>query len=105
MQASSVAGDWQPACRERAERALERFLPPESREPVRLHAAMRCAVLGAGKRVRPLRVYAAGAAIGDEPEAIDAPAAAVKLMHAYSLAHDDLPAMDDDDLQMGGPTT
>ena len=105
MHARQLAGDWQLACRERVERALERFLPPASLEPARLHAAMRYAVLGEGKRVRPLLVYATGAAIGIQPAVLDAPAAAVELIHAYSLAHDDLPAMDDDDLRRGRPTT
>ena len=77
---------------------MRRVLPPESSEPARLHAAMRYAALGDGKRIRPLLMYAAGGAIGVAPEAIDAAAAAVELIHAYSLVHDDLPAMDDDDL-------
>jgi geranylgeranyl pyrophosphate synthase len=66
---------------------------------------MRYAALGEGKRIRPLLVYAAGHAVGVAPEALDAPAAAVELIHAYSLVHDDLPAMDDDDLRRGRPTT
>ena len=66
---------------------------------------MRYAVLGEGKRIRPLLVYATGSAIGIAPETLDAPAAAVELIHAYSLVHDDLPAMDDDDLRRGRPTT
>jgi farnesyl diphosphate synthase len=66
---------------------------------------MRYAALGPGKRIRPLLVYATGAAIGVAPEALDPPAAAVELIHAYSLVHDDLPAMDDDDLRRGRPTT
>ncbi|HEU5468138.1 MAG TPA: farnesyl diphosphate synthase [Steroidobacteraceae bacterium] len=102
---SSPAGDWQSACRERVERVLDGLLPPAQREPVRLHAAMRYAVLGEGKRIRPLLVYATGSAIGVAPGALDAAAAAVELIHAYSLVHDDLPAMDDDDLRRGRPTT
>jgi farnesyl diphosphate synthase len=98
-------GDWQPAFRRRVERTLDRVLPPEQREPARLHAAMRYAALGEGKRIRPLLVYATGSAIGVPAEALDAPAAAVELIHAYSLVHDDLPAMDDDDLRRGRPTT
>jgi farnesyl diphosphate synthase len=66
---------------------------------------MRYAVLGQGKRIRPLLVYATGAALGVASEALDAPAAAVELIHAYSLVHDDLPAMDDDDLRRGRATT
>src|SRR5687767_6540267 len=105
MQAPLPAGDWQLACRERLERMLGRILPEAGVEPTRLHAAMRYAALGEGKRIRPLLVYAAGSAIGIAPAVLDAPAAAVELIHAYSLAHDDLPAMDDDDLRRGRPTT
>jgi farnesyl diphosphate synthase len=104
MQARREAGDWQADCRERVEGVLRRVLPPEGREPARLHQAMRYAALGEGKRIRPLLVYATGAAIGVAREALDAPAAAVELIHAYSLVHDDLPAMDDDDLRRGRPT-
>ena len=105
MQARLLAGDWQPDCRERAEGVLQRVLPPGDQEPARLHRAMRYAALGEGKRIRPLLVYATGVAIGVPPEALDAPAAAAELIHAYSLVHDDLPAMDDDDLRRGRPTT
>jgi geranylgeranyl pyrophosphate synthase len=73
--------------------------------PERLDEAMRYSVLGGGKRVRPLLVYASGELAGAEAEALDALAAAVELIHAYSLVHDDLPAMDDDDLRRGRPTT
>ncbi len=65
---------------------------------------MRYATLNGGKRIRPMLVYAAGAALGVEPEQLDGPACAVELIHAYSLIHDDLPAMDDDDLRRGRPT-
>ena len=105
MQALAQAGDWQPVFRERVEGVLRRILPPEGQEPARLHQAMRYSALGDGKRIRPLLVYAAGAATGVDPDALDAPAAAVELIHAYSLVHDDLPAMDDDDLRRGRPTT
>ncbi len=88
----------------RVEQALERFLPSTEKPPARLHEAMRYAVLSGGKRIRPVLVYAAGAAVGVAPEQLDAPAAAVELIHAYSLIHDDLPAMDDDDLRRGRPT-
>ncbi len=73
--------------------------------PERLLEAMRYSVLGGGKRVRPLLVYASGELVGAADEALDAIAAAVELIHAYSLVHDDLPAMDDDDLRRGRPTT
>ena len=88
----------------RIEAALERVLPPAAQSPRRLHAAMRHATLDGGKRMRPLLVYAAGAAFGASETALDAPAAAVELIHAYSLVHDDLPAMDDDSLRRGKPT-
>ena len=89
---------------QRVEARLEAALPPATREPSRLHAAMRHAVLGGGKRLRPLLVYAAGAATGADEALLDSPAAAVELIHAFSLVHDDLPAMDDDDLRRGRPT-
>lgn len=88
----------------RTEATLERLLPDPAVEPARLHAAMRHATLGGGKRMRPLLVYAAGTALGADEALLDAPAAAVELVHAYSLVHDDLPAMDDDDLRRGQPT-
>ncbi len=88
----------------RCQATLERELPPANQNPQRLHAAMRHAVLGGGKRIRPLLVYAAGAAFGVDEQHLDAPAAAVELIHGYSLVHDDLPAMDDDALRRGRPT-
>jgi farnesyl diphosphate synthase len=88
----------------RADDALARLLPPDGQPPVELHRAMRYAVLGGGKRLRPLLVYATGRAFDAAPETLDAPAAAVEIIHAYSLVHDDLPAMDDDSLRRGRPT-
>lgn len=88
----------------RIESALEHYLPGPDMHPARLHQAMRYAVLGGGKRVRPLLVYAAGAAVGAPEARLDVPAVALELIHAYSLVHDDLPAMDDDDLRRGRPT-
>jgi farnesyl diphosphate synthase len=90
--------------RERADAALARALPDPNAPPQDLHAAMRHAVLLGGKRLRPLLVYAAGALFDADETALDAPAAAVELIHAYSLVHDDLPAMDDDALRRGQPT-
>ena len=90
--------------RARADAALTAALPDPSASPQRLHAAMRHAVLLGGKRMRPLLVYATGTAFGATPDALDAPAVAVELIHAYSLVHDDLPAMDDDALRRGQPT-
>jgi farnesyl diphosphate synthase len=88
----------------RAEAALERALPDPATAPRRLHAAMRHGVLNGGKRMRPLLVYATGTALGAREADLDAAAAAVELVHCYSLVHDDLPAMDDDDLRRGQPT-
>ena len=92
------------AWRTRVDAALARALPDPASPPQRLHAAMRHAVLLGGKRMRPLLVYAAGTAFGADQAALDAPAAAVEFIHAYSLVHDDLPAMDDDALRRGQPT-
>jgi farnesyl diphosphate synthase len=91
-------------CGVRVERWLERWLPAPDLEPRRLHEAMRYAALGGGKRVRPALVYFTGDALRVPPSRLDGPAAAVELIHAYSLVHDDLPAMDDDDLRRGRPT-
>jgi farnesyl diphosphate synthase len=89
---------------ERADAALARALPPEEQAPQELHRAMRYAVLGGGKRLRPLLVYSTGRALGGALDALDASACAVEIIHAYSLVHDDLPAMDDDALRRGRPT-
>ena len=88
----------------RADAALERALPAEQLVPQELHRAMRYAVLGGGKRLRPVLVYTVGTALGAAPERLDAAAVAVEVIHAYSLVHDDLPAMDDDALRRGQPT-
>lgn len=92
------------AWRARLEATLADALPAAQRPPRRLHAAMRHAALDGGKRIRPLLVYATGTALGANEPILDAPAAAVELVHAYSLVHDDLPAMDDDVLRRGRPT-
>jgi len=92
------------AVQARVEAALERCLPPRDQAPQRLHEAMRYAVLGGGKRVRPLLTFAAGAATGAAPERVEIVACAVELIHAYSLVHDDMPCMDDDVLRRGRPT-
>lgn len=89
---------------QRAERVLEQALAAHLPANGDLSAAMRYAVLGPGKRLRPLLVYATGSTFGADPARLDAPAAAVELVHAYSLVHDDLPAMDDDALRRGRPT-
>ena len=84
--------------------AMERALPASTTSPQRLHEAMRYAVLGQGKRIRPQLVYAVGVACGANESVLDAPAVAVEFVHAYSLVHDDLPAMDDDALRRGRAT-
>ena len=88
----------------RIESALDRVLPAADIAPQRLHEAMRYAVLGGGKRIRPLLAYAGGEATGAPLEAADRVGAAVELIHVYSLVHDDLPCMDDDVLRRGKPT-
>ncbi|OGI44895.1 MAG: geranyl transferase [Candidatus Muproteobacteria bacterium RBG_16_64_11] len=90
--------------RQRVERALDRCLPPADTPPARLHTAMRYACLAGGKRLRASLVYATGESLGVPIEALDAPACAVECLHAYSLVHDDLPTMDNDDLRRGKPT-
>jgi len=86
------------------ETALDVWLPAAGIQPKHLHGAMRYSVLGDGKRIRPVLVYAAGKVFNVNRNALDAPACAVEMIHAYSLIHDDLPAMDDDDLRRGRPT-
>lgn len=100
----STADDWIGALQVRTEQALERALPSVHRPPEQLHKAMRYAVLGGGKRLRPLLVYSTGAILSASKAALDASASAVELIHAYSLVHDDLPSMDNDDLRHGHAT-
>ena len=88
----------------RIERALDAALPPAGEHPASLHEAMRYAVLGGGKRVRPLLVLAAGETVGAPRPALELAGCAIELIHAYSLVHDDLPCMDDDVLRRGRPT-
>jgi len=88
----------------RIETVLDGVLPAAHLPPIQLHEAMRYSVLDGGKRMRPLLVYATGEALGIAPDLLDIVAAAVELLHVYSLIHDDLPAMDDDDLRRGKPT-
>jgi farnesyl diphosphate synthase len=89
---------------QRVSSALDHWLPQSDTLPERLHEAMRYAVLNGGKRIRPVLVYAAGQAQGVAAELLDGPACAVELIHAYSLVHDDLPSMDNDELRRGKPT-
>ena len=88
----------------RMESVLARVLPLASVAPARLHEAMRYATLEGGKRVRPLLAFAAGEVSGAAPERVEIAAAAVEMIHAYSLVHDDMPCMDDDVLRRGKPT-
>ena len=88
----------------RTERELTARLPLATARPTRLHEALRYSALGGGKRVRPVLVYATANALGMPETVVDGVACAVELIHAYSLVHDDLPAMDDDDLRRGRPT-
>ena len=88
----------------RMEAALAELLPPQQTVPNRLHDAMRYSTLGGGKRVRAMLVFGAGELVEATPERLRIPAAAVELIHAYSLIHDDLPCMDDDVLRRGKPT-
>lgn len=92
------------ACQARLETALDRWLPPAETHPATLHEAMRYAIMDGGKRIRPTLVYAGGQATAADPQHLDRPACAVEMIHAYSLIHDDLPAMDDDDLRRGKPS-
>lgn len=92
------------ACQNRVERALDARLPAENILPQGLHKAMRYSVLDGGKRTRPLLTYATGQALGLSENLLDAQACAVEFIHVYSLIHDDLPAMDNDDLRRGKPT-
>ncbi|SAK96303.1 polyprenyl synthetase [Caballeronia fortuita] len=95
---------WMRATLDRVETALEHYLPGTDIAPARLHEAMRYAVLGGGKRVRPLLVHAAGELTGASAHAVEAASAALEMIHVYSLVHDDMPAMDDDALRRGKPT-
>jgi farnesyl diphosphate synthase len=92
------------AVQARMETALQRFLPAPNIVPERLHQAMHYAVLGGGKRVRPLLAFAAGELTHADPARVEVVAAAVEMIHAYSLVHDDLPCMDNDTLRRGRPT-
>jgi farnesyl diphosphate synthase len=87
----------------RIESVIDRLLPPSAESPQQLHEAMRYAVLGGGKRIRALLAYAAGELTGADPAVVDHVGAALELLHAYSLVHDDLPCMDDDALRRGKP--
>jgi farnesyl diphosphate synthase len=95
---------WMHDVQNRMEQTLAALLPSDHHLPAQLHTAMRYAVLDGGKRVRPLLTFAAGAVVNASPERLQYVAAAVELIHAYSLVHDDMPAMDNDVLRRGKPT-
>ena len=93
------------AMRQEVDAALDRALPPESAWPATIHRAVRYSLFAGGKRIRPALVIAAGEAVGGAREDLMPLACAVEMIHTYSLIHDDLPAMDDDDLRRGKPTS
>ncbi|MFC5477054.1 polyprenyl synthetase family protein [Massilia suwonensis] len=95
---------WMAGVQAQVEDALSDFLPAAHLVPTKLHEAMRYTVLGGGKRVRPLLVYASGALFDADPQALARAACALEMIHAYSLVHDDMPCMDDDELRRGKPT-
>src|SRR4051812_36746775 len=101
MPDAAAFGRWCAERRAHIEAVLERTLPPAREVPTRLHEAMHYATLGGGKRMRPLLAYAAGEVVAADAGWLDRAAAAVELIHAYSLVHDDLPAMDNDTLRRG----
>ena len=101
---SNALKEYLSFCQNRVEQALEQRLPGENILPQKLHQAMRYCVLDGGKRMRPMLTYCTGKTLGIAPETLDGPACAVEFIHVYSLIHDDLPAMDDDDLRRGKPT-
>lgn len=96
---------WLTAKQKEVDRALSRFLPRENTRPQTIHKAMRYSVFAGGKRLRPILCLASAEACGGDPTNALTPACAVELMHTYSLVHDDLPCMDDDDLRRGRPTS
>lgn len=102
--AATSFASWMKAVQETMEQALSDLLPAQTAAPAQLHTAMRYAVLDGGKRVRPLLVFAAGALFDAPAAALARAAAAVEMVHAYSLVHDDMPCMDDDALRRGKPT-
>jgi geranylgeranyl pyrophosphate synthase len=113
LEAASAAGGASPAdafrhqlhgWQTRMERALSARLPDATLVPAQLHAAMRYAVLGGGKRIRPALMFATALTLGLTEDQVEGAACAIELVHAYSLVHDDLPAMDNDDLRRGRPT-
>lgn len=104
MDLSNDFQSWSASIQHRTEEALNKALPKANIAPTKLHEAMRYATLGGGKRVRALLAHAAGEFCGAKDHKIDSAAIAVEMIHAYSLVHDDMPCMDDDDLRRGKPS-
>ncbi|NOQ36679.1 MAG: (2E,6E)-farnesyl diphosphate synthase [Methylococcaceae bacterium] len=102
---SNALKEYLTFCQNRVEKALDARLPRENILPQRLHEAMRYSTLDGGKRMRPMLAYCTGKALGLEADVLDGPACAVEFIHVYSLIHDDLPAMDNDDLRRGKATS
>ncbi|TXL13290.1 (2E,6E)-farnesyl diphosphate synthase [Methylococcaceae bacterium HT4] len=102
---SNALNEYLVTSQERVEKALDLRLPANTILPRKLHDAMRYSTLDGGKRMRPMLTYSAGKALGIASESLDGPACAVEMIHVYSLIHDDLPAMDDDDLRRGKATS
>src|SRR5271170_4500984 len=96
--------DYIAAQQKRVDEALDRWVPAESEDPPTIHKAMRYSLFAGGKRVRPLLAMAAAEAVSDVAVGIDSTACVLELIHTYSLIHDDLPALDNDDLRRGKPT-
>src|SRR5450830_732063 len=97
-------GDWMQATQSQVEGQLDHFLPSADAVPQKLHSAMRYALLGGGKRVRPLLVRAAGELFEADADTLARAACALEMIHVYSLVHDDMPCLDDDALRRGKPT-
>jgi farnesyl diphosphate synthase len=104
MMLASAFDAWMRSVQSAMESALDAFLPASATLPARLHQAMRYAALDGGKRVRPLLVFAAGDLFDADAAALARAAAAIEMVHVYSLVHDDMPCMDDDALRRGKPT-
>lgn len=97
-------GDYIAFQQKRVDAALDQWVPEEAQDPALIHKAMRYSLFAGGKRVRPLLAIAAAEAVGESTEGVERAACALELIHTYSLIHDDLPALDNDDLRRGRPT-
>jgi geranylgeranyl diphosphate synthase type II len=96
--------EYMAAQQKAVERALDRWVPPQDANPATIHSAMRYSLFAGGKRIRPLLAVATAEAVSDAPVGIESCACALEMIHTYSLIHDDLPALDNDDLRRGRPT-